>query len=366
MARLAAVVMLLAAPLLADQSGSDAYAAGDFDTARQLWQAEAETGSPEGMMGLGLLADRGLGGPRDADLAYQWYLKAARAGLGEAQFNVAVLHDSGVTGPRDPQTALLWYTRAALRGVGRAQFNLGLIFAAGDGVARNDALAAHWFAEAAKTVPAASERVQGLSGPVPAGPASPPRVLSSTLKDGELELVWTASPGGARDSFLVEVTQAPGTDGFAAPLMTYETGGSGALLTVPAASGPLLWRVSRLRGDGPGYAAGPWLGAPGATAPAGRIVILTPDTVTARGAAEVFAGDLRASGYWVRLDTHDGPTSVAAVQERSSVEYRFAEDLALAERVAVYLPGLDASDTKRTEFDGTLPGEIFVRLVAAE
>ena len=82
------------------------YVAGQFETARRLWERAAEAGDPGAQLGLASLYDLGQGGVRDAASAYRRYRRAAEAGMAAAEFNVAVMRDTG--------DAALWYARAPL------------------------------------------------------------------------------------------------------------------------------------------------------------------------------------------------------------------------------------------------------------
>lgn len=56
-----------------------------YAQARELWAVLAEAGNAEALFMLGLMADEGLGEPRNPSRAEALYLRAALAGHGNAQ-----------------------------------------------------------------------------------------------------------------------------------------------------------------------------------------------------------------------------------------------------------------------------------------
>ena len=358
MRALLALVLVLASGLSAraEGTGAEAYAARDFATAEALWTEEARAGSAEAMLGLGLLADYGLLGPRSGDQAFAWYSRAAEAGSAEAQFNLAVMFDAGRDRPRDAEAAALWYTRAALRDHARAQFNLALLYEAGDGVPRAGAAATYWFDAAATELPAAAERA-GTSPSDEDDPAlarQDPRLLHAGGDDRALELVWL--PGGGPDAPLeIEVLPA-GAEGYPQAERLDAATGTGPLL--PRAGADSLARLILLDPAASDYRASDWKGAgPG---PKGRIR-LQFDTGDARllHAAGIFGEDLIAAGFWVRDDAARGGAipATAAV----TIAYRYRSDAAMAEALAAYLPA--AVTAFDPEASTLAPGEVAIRLV---
>lgn len=333
----------------AQETGADAFARNDLTTARALWQDEAAAGSAEAMLGLGLLADRGVDGARDPAAAFEWYAQAAALGLAEAQFNLAIIHDAGTDRPRDVDAAILWYTRAALRDHARAQFNLGLLYEAGDGIAPNPALAQYWFDKAATAIPAAAAKALP---PQPAIGVTAPDLLFA--QGGEV--VWTITEASSQ-TFLVEALRLPDSTGdYATPEVTVVTAGSGLLLDADA---DVLWRVSSLAPDGTTYAASGWAGMADITPPAGRVTLIAdPSSPAMRTAAEVFATDLRHAGYWVRLDAR------APEESDTYISFGYSADKSLAADLAAYLPTLTGITPVKQSLNSTAPGEIIVNLAA--
>ena len=346
---------LTPAMALAQDTGAAAYDAGDYATAQELWTAEADTGSVAAMLGLARLADSGLLGEADPEAAFFWYLKAADKGDAEAQLNVALGYDSGLGVERDATKAMLWYGRAALRGVTDAQLGLASLFDSAD--AANPALANHWYAQAGSSNSAKS---------IADAPAlAAPELLFSDVNDKGAELVWLA-PAAKSTTYHLEILDAaaPG-DGYAKPVVTEQTDGSALLLEDVALPDTVVWRVMNVGNAQADYRATAWQTVGDATPPAGRVTLNIDETVAAMAsAAEIFAADLRAAGYWVRV--------VGAVEESAlaglgtHVTYGYQADLALADKVARYLPG-PSDGVGFVQRPGTTePGEIIVHLTTGE
>ena len=212
-----------------------AFAAKDYGRAERLWSAAAETGDPEGLFGLALLRDGGYGRPRDPAGAFDLYLRAAEAGLAQAQFNVAVMSDAGIGTGRDARAAMTWYTRAALRGNVRAHYNLGLMIEAGGDGPPDPMRAIVWLRQAARTLPAAADKVRALRAADPADTARvAPGLLFAARDAGMLELVWTAD-GSGDAPFDVEMLEVPREESAGSPVArTVETRETGLLVTDPA------------------------------------------------------------------------------------------------------------------------------------
>lgn len=181
-----------------------AYAARQYDTARQLWETQAEAGDAAAQLGLGTLYDLGQGVVRDPVVAYRWYRRAAAAGFAAAEFNVAAMCDTGDGMPRNVAEAALWYGRAAAHGNRRAQFNLGQLYAAGEGVPRNPEQAEAWYRAAAADLPAAADKLAALrrtggearQRPLATDAARPlEAVLLVTPADGDVIPAMAGTPG---------------------------------------------------------------------------------------------------------------------------------------------------------------------------
>jgi hypothetical protein len=339
----------------AQDNGADAFAARDFARAQTLWLDEAAEGSPDAMLGLGLLADRGFGQPRDIDLAFDWYEKAANLGLAEAQFNIAIMYDAGIGRARDAGAAQLWYTRAALRDHTRAQYNLGLLLEAGDGIAANPALAAHWFDLAAASIPAAAEKPRDAT--VRTDTITAPDITFAQADRQGMELIWDVTPQTS-SRYLVEALRAPLLDAdYSAPLTSQSTVASAYLDTNLDNA---LWRVSNLSDDGLDYAASRWVVPQDVIPPKGRVTfVIDPELASMAQAADVFADQLRGAGYWVRVDT-EAPEEFTDFY----ISYGYTSDQVFADEVAQYLPILGEFTPLKQVVGATHPEEIFVNLAA--
>lgn len=339
----------------AQESGADAFAAGDFANARAIWLDEAAQGSADAMLGLGLLADRGFGQPRDLDGAFDWYQKAADLGLAEAQFNIAIMYDAGIGRPRDANAAQLWYTRAALRDYTRAQYNLGLLFESGDGGTMNPDLARHWFDLAAPSLPAAAEKPRDV--PVHTDAIAAPDIVFAEVDTQGMELIWEAT-SQTSSLYLVEALRAPSPDAdYGAPLTSQTTAGSGYLGNNV---GKALWRVSNLSGNNLDYASSRWVVSQNVVPPKGRVTfVIDPEVDGMAQTADVFADQLRGAGYWVRVD-NEAPEAIADFY----ISYGYTSDRIFADEVAQYLPFPLETTPMRQVPGATFPEEIFVNLVA--
>ncbi len=228
--------------------------------------------------GLATLYDLGKGVTRDAAAAYGWYRRAAEAGVVDAEFNVAVMRDDGDGTPRDLADAALWYARAASHGSRRAEYNLAQLYASGEGVPRNLDAARTWFRIAATALPAAADKLAGLShGAAPllsaadatgglkpvqlAAPADGSTVTPLRVGDrSAIELVWTAPAQPAPSRFFVQVVALDETR---ASLAMHEVfaGYIDQTATLAAFSrtpGRYAWRVYAVTGTPRHYAASRW------------------------------------------------------------------------------------------------------------
>ena len=345
---------LTPAMTFAQETGAAAYEAGDYAKAQELWTTEADAGSVAAMLGLARLADSGLLGEADPEAAFFWYLKAADKGDAEAQLNVALGYDSGLGVERDATKAMLWYGRAALRGVTDAQLGLASLFDSDD--AANPALANHWYAQAGST-----NKAETITD---APPLATPELLFSDVHDKGAELVWLA-PAAKSTTYHFELLDAAASDeGYVKPVVAEQTDGSALLLEDLTLPDTIIWRVMNLGDTLADYRATEWQAVGDATPPSGRVTLTVDETVAAMAnAAEVFAADLRAAGYWVRVvdAQDDAPAGIG-----THVTYGYQSDLALADKVARYLPG-PSDGVGFVQRPGTTePGEIIVHLAAGE
>lgn len=150
----ALLTVALLAPAVAGaatfQQGLEAFEAGRYVQAADLWEAVAKGGDPYAQHALGKLYENGQGVPLDYARAAEWYARAAAQGLPAAENNLALLYAAGRGLPRDPARAVALWQKAAEAGHTHAQYNLGLAYYLGEGTARDDRQAAYWFTRAAQ------------------------------------------------------------------------------------------------------------------------------------------------------------------------------------------------------------------------
>lgn len=356
----------LAAARLAAGPADDAFDAGDYATALEIWREAAETGDAEARFNLGVLHDLGLGVERDSRRAFDNYLRAAESGHAEAQFNVAVMIDAGTVGPPDPEAAAVWYGRAAANGVARAAYNLGLLYLGGTGVARNVELARHWLAAAGETVPAAQDALERIEAPEAATGLAAPEPQGGfrvELPGGEAraELVWTAPPDGSDGPFIVQLARLPAAGEPGALPVPVETPASAVTLPLEGNAAFWAWRVLRVAPDGARYAASPWSAlapaAPEAALPRGavRFEIGAGDT-DARRLAGVLSEALAGNGLLSRIVEVDDPP------EATAVRYAYETDAPLARSVAAILPDGASEPAGPGSAPALVPGEVTVAL----
>ncbi|MHA1563854.1 MAG: SPOR domain-containing protein, partial [Alphaproteobacteria bacterium] len=108
-------------------NATDAYLAGDFETALALWRGAANNGNAEAKYNIGVLYARGDGVDRDNAKALKWYRRAAESGSTNAQYLMGVLYNGGQVVPQDFTAALSWFGRAAAQGHASARTQLALL-----------------------------------------------------------------------------------------------------------------------------------------------------------------------------------------------------------------------------------------------
>lgn len=128
----------------------DAYMAGDYGRAAELFRPLAEGGNAEAQAWLGSLYASGAGVEVDDAAAFGWYLKAAKAGNPMAQANVGAFYAMGKGVARNDAEAVRWLQRAARRGDPHGQFNLAVLYSKGQGVPEDQRKAVSWYRKAAE------------------------------------------------------------------------------------------------------------------------------------------------------------------------------------------------------------------------
>jgi TPR repeat protein len=92
-----------------------------YDAAREVWQTLSEVGNGDALFNLGVLAEDGLGEPRNMARAEAFYTSAAAAENFKAQYRLGLLYFAGTLLPRDSEKARLYLTQAATHGDRDAQ-----------------------------------------------------------------------------------------------------------------------------------------------------------------------------------------------------------------------------------------------------
>ena len=102
------------------QAGWEAYTAGDYERAVEVWQPLAEAGDYQAAYALGM-AFQIMDQPAQS---VPWYEQAASAGLTEAQILLGTIYARGDDVPRDLVRAYAWLHRAAEKKSPNAQLIL--------------------------------------------------------------------------------------------------------------------------------------------------------------------------------------------------------------------------------------------------
>lgn len=124
-----------------------------YAPARQIWEALAAREVSEAWFNLGLLAEDGLGEPKDAARALDFYERGARGGSAKAQYRLALIHLEGRLLAPDRAVAERWLEAAAAGGDDDAARQLAALRAGARG---DDYLAARLLESEGKVAEAAS------------------------------------------------------------------------------------------------------------------------------------------------------------------------------------------------------------------
>ena len=148
------------------QTGLDAYAIGDYQTAMKKWTALVEGPATavdplvyvETHYAIAMLYWQGQGVPRDFHKSYEWLLKAANLNHAGAQAKLGYLYTDGVAVPRDFNMAFEWYSKAAKQGDIDGQYNLGIFYLNGWGTEQDTTMAKMYLAAASAQGDEAAEQ----------------------------------------------------------------------------------------------------------------------------------------------------------------------------------------------------------------
>lgn len=112
----AAAVDVLARPNIALYEAYAAFKMARYAEARQTWERLAERDVAEAWFNLGVLAEDGLGEPRDDQRALRLYQRGALGGSVKAQYRLALIHLDGRLIEPDRAVAEGWLEAAAAAG----------------------------------------------------------------------------------------------------------------------------------------------------------------------------------------------------------------------------------------------------------
>lgn len=116
---LVALTISLAGPALAENRMAlawEAFDAGDYPTARTIWQSLADEDDGEAMVAVAGMAESGAGEPVNLRRARRLYAKATELGNPDAMQNLAVMLECGHGGDADLAQAKALYRKAAING----------------------------------------------------------------------------------------------------------------------------------------------------------------------------------------------------------------------------------------------------------
>ena len=148
-----ACLLLTAAAVLGAntiEDGIAAYAAGNYKTAIEQWQALIKEGRPEGLFFLGVMYAEGKGLEKNHVKAFELYSEAAQKDHVPAQYNLGNQYATGEGVTQDFSKAEYWWTKAAEGGLLVAQVTLGDFYYYGVAGEKNPALARKWLILAAQ------------------------------------------------------------------------------------------------------------------------------------------------------------------------------------------------------------------------
>ncbi|HVJ43793.1 MAG TPA: tetratricopeptide repeat protein [Dongiaceae bacterium] len=130
-------------------TASRAFFAGDYATAKRLWEKLAQDNDPAAITNLGIMYEKGIGVKQDVKNAEALYLRAANLGYAQGQFDLANLYYNGNGIKQDFKQAGRWYMAAAMSGHLRSQYYLAQMYENGEGVTEDRLNALKWYVKAA-------------------------------------------------------------------------------------------------------------------------------------------------------------------------------------------------------------------------
>lgn len=107
---------ITANPSIGLYKGYAEFKMAHYAEARQIWTALGDKGAAEAYFNLGILAEDGLGEPRDPVRAVSLYEKGAQGGSVKAQYRLGQVYREGKLVLADPAKAEFWLAKAAASG----------------------------------------------------------------------------------------------------------------------------------------------------------------------------------------------------------------------------------------------------------
>ncbi len=175
--------------------GLDAYLAGAYQQAYNIWKPLADGGDQVAMFNIGVLHAEGKGIEQNMQQAVRWYRRAAEAGYAPAQFNLGSAYLEGKGVAADKRQAFQWWSQAAAQNHPQSLFNLATLYLQGDGVESDQAQALTLYRQAAEqgderakkvvdqlttsTAPVGGTPASAKPSAPPAAAAEPPRAAAA-------------------------------------------------------------------------------------------------------------------------------------------------------------------------------------------
>jgi TPR repeat protein len=103
-------------PAMGNYKAYAEFKMANYAFAREVWETLAEVGNGDALFNLAILAEDGLGEPRNMRKAEALYTSAAQTGNFKAQYRLGMLYSAGVQLPRDVEKARVYLTLAAQGG----------------------------------------------------------------------------------------------------------------------------------------------------------------------------------------------------------------------------------------------------------
>ena len=103
-------------PAMGNYKAYAEFKMANYDAARHVWDVLAGVGNTDALFNLGMLAEDGLGEPKDLRKAETLYTASAQAGGFKAQYRLGMIYSSDGAFPKDLEKARYYLNMAALAG----------------------------------------------------------------------------------------------------------------------------------------------------------------------------------------------------------------------------------------------------------